>query len=250
MALRDHAPFSLAGDRPASSTPPLRRSSNQHNEPRSSPEDDRALCNPLDVTCLCSFASRLHLAQSRCSRLTAGTHTGGATTPDTSTPHTLVPTSTSPLTSPNSHSATSNAGTPPPSPRPTPIETIFITNGPGSSRSIALSAVPSSSVQAPADHPATSSLMLSSAVTGPSGPSPASSNQHQLNTGTIIAIVLSALAVILASALALFFFCRHGRGCMHKSRRKSRRMSAAERTMYSGAFDYFLSTYSPTPSSS
>ncbi|PIL28526.1 hypothetical protein GSI_08564 [Ganoderma sinense ZZ0214-1] len=46
-------------------------------------------------------------------------------------------------------------------------------------------------------------------ITSPPPPSPAA---HQLNTGTIVAITLSALAVVLASTLALCFLsCRRGR---------------------------------------
>ncbi|PIL28528.1 hypothetical protein GSI_08566 [Ganoderma sinense ZZ0214-1] len=89
--------------------------------------------------------------------------------------------------------------------------------------------VPSSSAGAIVDVSATGPLALSSSATVTvslplsSSTSPPPSSPHRVDIGTIVAIALSALAVLLASALALFFLCRRGR--RPRSRTESRRTS-------------------------
>ena len=223
MALpeHDHIPFvAESRSRPTSAAP----GPTQHNQPRD-PAGGGILPCLFDPGCLCSFASDhppsskhpklASFVSSGCSQLAAATQMIGDT---------MIP----------------NTGTPP-APSITPLYTSRTSSSPsGSSSSLPAKPVLSSPQGTALHYSATGVLTAYSTLTavasppspssppeGPSSPSPPPSNSHQLNTGTIIAIVLSALAVVLASALAFFFFCCRARARARRSSRRSKRTSAA-----------------------
>ncbi|KAM5545357.1 hypothetical protein V8D89_000970 [Ganoderma adspersum] len=283
MALQDLAPVDLAfraeaGDRPSSVIPliPSHPGSTRHNERPKPRQYGIPTCQPTDTTCWCSIAvnqGNIPFVNSACSQYAAVAQTTGLATLDSTTPHPPVASVTPPSASLNTHSATTDPRTLPSLPYPTTtgpsnphpaLSTPGVSadgsggNGsPGSSAALSSSArttedgsTTRSSISSPTIPITSGSLLTPSPLPGaPSSVSrPPSSASHHLNTGTIVGIVLGALAALLAGALAVFLLFR--KRAPRFGRSKSTRMSveSSESRQRLEAHSYQDSTSRPTSS--